>query len=127
MIPLKLGKQFIYALTTNKGHNMHWNGLLYIVVWDEVKTCNLGPTPTSLVFCLKNNGLVSQDDMEKLDWLFNKNICKIIFHKFTILMIQKNVTICYYAYMYIKYLEINDQSTFLKMVKQKKINGYTTF
>lgn len=51
---------------------MHWNGLIYIIVWDEVKTCNLEPTPTSLVFFFKNNGLVNQDDMEKLDWLFNK-------------------------------------------------------
>jgi hypothetical protein len=38
----------------------------------------LGPNLNSLVFCLKNNGLVNQDEMVSLDWLFNKKNSKLL-------------------------------------------------
>jgi hypothetical protein len=41
----------------------------------------LGPNLTSLVFWLKSNGFISQDDVLKSDLLFRENIFKFIIYK----------------------------------------------
>lgn len=76
--------------------------LISIKGWMGANTI-LGPNPTSLVFWLKSNGFISQDDVLKSDLLFRETIFKFIIYKMKKKMIQKNVTLYYYVHVYIKW------------------------